>query len=248
MQSTDKEVGEVEKVGELPEGWLPDARTCMSPNYDDRPAGIGIDMLVIHNISLPPEQFSGHCVEQFFCNQLDASAHPYFENIASVRVSSHLFIRRDGELIQFVPLCKRAWHAGVSRWEGRERCNDFSIGIELEGSDNTPFEEAQYRRLIAVSHDIMRRYPAILPERIVGHSDIAPSRKTDPGPHFDWPRFRAALDTGAWNENESNGVDDASASSSEGSASLPERSVSLSDKGSSQSSRGGSQSGRVDSQ
>lgn len=176
-----------------PQGWLPRARRCPSPNQDPRPAGCPVDLLVIHNISLPPDEFGGPWIEDLFLNRLDPDAHPYFAEIAGLTVSSHLLIRRDGELVQFVPLDARAWHAGASCFEGRERCNDFAIGIELEGSDHQPFTDAQYDTLVQVTRDIMARYPDIRPERIAGHSDIAPGRKTDPGPHFDWVRYRNAL-------------------------------------------------------
>jgi AmpD protein len=150
-------------------------------------------LLVIHNISLPPGQFGGPWIEQLFQNRLDPEAHPYFGPIASVPVSAHLLIRRDGESLQFVDLRRRAWHAGRSDFMGRQACNDFSIGIELEGADTIPFTDAQYNRLTATSVEIMRRFPKITPARVVGHSDIAPGRKTDPGPAFDWPRYRAML-------------------------------------------------------
>lgn len=152
-----------------------------------------IDLLVIHAISLPPRHFAGEAVEQLFTNRLDPSAHPYFEGLRGLRVSAHLFLRRRGELIQFVRFDDRAWHAGVSAFEGRERCNDFSIGIELEGCDDRPFTAVQYRRLAQVAAALLRTYPAITPARIVGHSEIAPGRKTDPGPCFDWTGFRARL-------------------------------------------------------
>jgi AmpD protein len=174
-------------------GWLPGARRCPSPNRDARPGGCPVDLLVIHNISLPPNEFGGPWIEDLFLNRLDSDAHPYFATIATMEVSAHLLIRRDGELVQFVPLHERAWHAGASCFEGRERCNDFSIGIELEGSDLQPYTDAQYTTLARVSRDIMQRYPAIGVDRIAGHSDISPDRKTDPGPHFDWERFRREL-------------------------------------------------------
>lgn len=173
--------------------WILGARRCPSPNFDERPAGSEIDLLVIHGISLPPGEFGTSCVESFFCNRLDSNAHPYFAGIAHLKVSAHLFIRRDGELIQFVPLTHRAWHAGESSFCGRVACNDFSIGIELEGTDDTPYEEAQYDRLIEAARLLMRTWPGITPQRVAGHCDIAPGRKTDPGPVFDWPRLRAAL-------------------------------------------------------
>lgn len=174
-------------------GLVRGARFVPSPNFDERPAGTGVDVLVIHNISLPPGRFGGDAIERLFCNTLDCTAHPFFRELEGLRVSSHLLIRRDGEILQFVPLHLRAWHAGQSQCEGRVRVNDFSIGIELEGTDYEPFETAQYGRLAQVTRAIMRRYPAITGERIYGHSDIAPGRKTDPGPHFDWPRYRASL-------------------------------------------------------
>lgn len=177
-----------------PDGdWLPQARRCPSPNQDARPAGCPVDLLVIHNISLPPDQFGGPWIEDLFLNRLDPDAHPYFASIADLRVSAHLLIRRDGEVVQFVPLSARAWHAGQSCFAGKERCNDYSIGIELEGSDNRPFTAAQYRALTEVTVQIMERYPGITGNRITGHSDIAPGRKTDPGPQFDWPVYRQAL-------------------------------------------------------
>ncbi len=174
-------------------GWLPDARPLPSPNWDPRPAGVDVDLLVIHAISLPPGQFGGDEVARLFCNCLDHRAHPYFAGLQGLQVSAHLFIRRDGALWQFVPLHRRAWHAGQSCFAGRERCNDFSIGIELEGTDDGPFEPGQYATLVRVTGQLMRAYPGIGPKRIVGHSDIAPGRKTDPGPGFDWDRYRAAL-------------------------------------------------------
>jgi AmpD protein len=170
-----------------------EARFIPSPNCDARPAGAFPEVLVIHAISLPPGEFGGPWVEQLFCNDLDARAHPYFEQIGDLRVSAHFLIRRDGRLIQFVPLHLRAWHAGQSQCEGRSRVNDFSIGVELEGCDELPFEAAQYAMLSKLTCELMRAYPAVTPARIYGHSDIAPGRKTDPGPHFDWTRFRGSL-------------------------------------------------------
>lgn len=172
------------------EGWLVDARRVPSPNCDPRPDGASIGLLVVHNISLPPHEFGADWVEDFFLNRLDASAHPFFASIADVRVSSHFYIRRDGSLIQFVPCALRAWHAGASRWRGRDRCNDFSIGIELEGSDLIPFRDTQYDALARLTTTLQARYPIV---EVLGHSDIAPGRKSDPGPFFDWPRFRAAI-------------------------------------------------------
>ena len=174
-------------------GLVDGARFVPSPNCDARPLGAVPEVLVLHAISLPPGQFSGRAVELFFCNLLDPTEHPYYEQIKDLRVSAHLLLRRDGELLQFVPLHLRAWHAGVSQCEGRARVNDFSIGVELEGGDDVPFEEAQYRALTELTETLLRVYPAITPARIYGHSDVAPGRKTDPGPHFDWPRYRSAL-------------------------------------------------------
>jgi AmpD protein len=174
-------------------GHLGIARWMGSPNADERPSGIDPDLLVIHNISLPPGHFGGPWIEQLFQNRLEADAHPYFATIAGLRVSAHLLIRRDGEVLQFVELHRRAWHAGRSVFQGRPECNDYSIGIELEGSDDRAFTDVQYQRLALASALIRERYPAITPERITGHQDIAPGRKTDPGPGFDWPRYRAQL-------------------------------------------------------
>lgn len=174
-------------------GRLDDARQAPSPNHDPRARGTLVDLLVIHNISLPPGRFGGPWIEQLFLNRIDPSAHPYFERLAGLRVSAHLLIRRDGELVQFVDLRERAWHAGTSSFQGRNACNDFSIGIELEGDDTTPYSDAQYGRLAETTARIMARFPAITPARIVGHSDIAPERKSDPGAAFDWARYRAGL-------------------------------------------------------
>lgn len=168
-------------------------RQVVSPHCDPRPPSETVSLLVIHNISLPPGQFGGDCVERLFCGTLDCDAHPYFEQLRGLRVSSHLFIRRDGEVVQFVPYQQRAWHAGKSSFQGRQSCNDFSIGIELEGTDQLPYSDAQYLALAAVSRDIMQQFPAVSLGRIVGHNDIAPGRKSDPGPAFDWPRFRQLL-------------------------------------------------------
>lgn len=177
----------------LQSGWLGGARWLPSPNYNARPESTIIDLLVIHNISLPPGEFVGDAVDALFCNTLDCDLHPYFEGLRDLRVSAHFFIRRNGQVTQYVPLDQRAWHAGASQWDGRENCNDFSIGIELEGSDNVPYTDEQYAALTGLSRSLMRHYPAITISRIVGHSDVAPDRKTDPGPAFDWLRFRTAL-------------------------------------------------------
>lgn len=178
-------------------GLLDGTRYVASPNCDSRPADINISALVIHAISLPPGDYGGADIEQLFCNRLDFSRHPFYHEIDGLSVSAHLLIRRDGQIIQFVPFQMRAWHAGVSALAGVERVNDFSIGIELEGSDYAPFEEAQYRVLADVTRALTTAYPAIVAERIVGHADIAPGRKTDPGPYFNWTRYRHALTSSA---------------------------------------------------
>lgn len=167
-------------------GWLDEAVHIPSPNFDDRPEGEQPSLVVIHNISLPPGEFGGNAVEALFTNQLDWDAHPYYQAIRGLTVSAHFFIRRDGELIQFVPCLMRAWHAGASQWRGREKCNDFSIGIELEGTDELAFTENQYARLNALLSALKAAYPI---QGITGHSYIAPGRKTDPGPCFDWNRI-----------------------------------------------------------
>jgi AmpD protein len=168
------------------QGWLSGVRRVVSPNHDTRPARAAIDLLVIHSISLPPNEYGGDAIERFFTNALDHSEHPYFEQLKGVKVSSHFLVRRDGQVVQFVPCNKRAWHAGASIWGGRSRCNDFSIGIELEGCDFEPYTELQYSALARLTRCLKRAYPI---HDIVGHSDIAPDRKTDPGPFFDWDKF-----------------------------------------------------------
>ena len=175
-------------AGDRMRGWLRGVKRVGSPNFDARPEGERVSLIVIHAISLPPDEFGGSGVIELFTNRLDPAAHPYYARIHHLRVSPHFFIRRDGELIQFVPTEYRAWHAGVSEWRGRERCNDFSIGIELEGCDTQPFDERQYVALEALLRRLARRYPGC---DIAGHSDIAPGRKSDPGPFFDWARLRA---------------------------------------------------------
>jgi AmpD protein len=172
------------------EGWLAGVRRVESPNSDDRPAGTEISLLVVHSISLPPGEYGGDSIERLFTNRLDPAAHPYFREIAGVKVSAHFLVRRDGTVIQFVPVPKRAWHAGVSSWRGRKACNDFSIGVELEGTDDAPFEEAQYGALSA----LIARLRSALPLRdLAAHSDIAPGRKTDPGSGFAWGRVLSRL-------------------------------------------------------
>jgi N-acetyl-anhydromuramoyl-L-alanine amidase len=175
------------------QGWLSSARRVSSPNANARPVDIPIKLLVIHNISLPPEQFENGYIEQFFTNQLDSTAHPYFTEIADMAVSAHLLITRSGEVIQFVPFSERAWHAGQSSFLGRKDCNDFSIGIELEGADTIAYTDIQYTALAQVTTCLMVAYPEIALDTIVGHSDIAPGRKTDPGESFDWSRFRQLI-------------------------------------------------------
>lgn len=171
-------------------GRVEGVRFVPSPNCDARPGNMRPEVLIVHNISLPPGVFGGPGIEQLFCNALDANEHPYYAQIKDLQVSAHLVVRRTGEAVQFVPLHLRAWHAGQSQCEGRSRVNDFSIGIELEGSDELPFEEIQYRQLSELTRAILATYPDITLERTYGHSDIAPGRKTDPGPHFDWARYR----------------------------------------------------------
>lgn len=174
-------------------GWIAGIRHIPSPNCDERPAGSAVELLVIHNISLPPGEFGGPGIVELFTNRLDPGAHPYYREIAGRKVSAHFLIRRDGELLQFVPCGRRAWHAGESNWRGRSRCNDFSIGIELEGTDGVPFEDAQYERLAGLARVLATDYPGI---HSVGHSDVAPGRKTDPGPCFDWARYRSMIKGG----------------------------------------------------
>ncbi len=174
-------------------GWVSRARHVASPNCDERPPATLVDLVVIHGISLPPGRFGGPWIDALFTNTLCPSVHPYFEQLHGLRVSSHLLVRRRGELVQYVPLHRRAWHAGVSRFGGRERCNDFSIGIELEGEDHRPYTEVQYRRLFGLLRAIMVAYPAVTPARVVGHCHVAPGRKSDPGPVFDWQRLYVEL-------------------------------------------------------
>lgn len=172
------------------DGWIDGAAPCPSPNHDERPPGMPVVLVVVHAISLPPGEFGGPWIEDFFCNRLDPSAHPYFDSIRDLRVSAHFLIRRDGRLIQFVSCNRRAWHAGVSQWQGRERCNDFALGVELEGCDDKAFEPAQYSALKALLGCLGTHYPIA---DVVGHSEIAPGRKTDPGPAFDWKSISDAV-------------------------------------------------------
>jgi len=172
---------------------LTGARWCASPNADERPDPDDLSLIVVHAISLPPGEFGGPWIDALFCNRLDACAHPYFATIAGLRVSAHCVIARDGGLTQYVSFDRRAWHAGASQWRDRSRCNDFSIGIELEGTDQVPFTDAQYVQLARIIRALLRRYPRLSPQALAAHSDIAPGRKSDPGPHFDWPRLRTAI-------------------------------------------------------
>lgn len=164
-----------------------------SPHQDERPRDISIDMIVVHGISLPPGEFGSNAIQDFFCGKLDANSHPAFASIANVRVSSHLLVRRNGEIIQFVSFNQRAWHAGESSFQGRTRCNDFSVGIELEGTDHQPYEDNQYQQLATIINLLRQTYPTITEDRIVGHVDIAPHRKTDPGPAFDWGYLKGKI-------------------------------------------------------
>jgi AmpD protein len=171
-------------------GLLVGVKQVLSPNFNARPAGVVPDLIVLHGISLPPGEFGGPWIERLFTGNLPPDAHPYFATIVGSPVSAHVLVRRGGEPIQFVPFGERAWHAGRSSWQGRDACNDYSIGIECEGTDDLPYEEAQYATLRALLSMLLAAYPAITPDRIVGHSDVAPGRKTDPGPAFDWARVR----------------------------------------------------------
>jgi AmpD protein len=173
-----------------PDGWLEDARRVPSPNRDERPEGSEITLLLVHSISLPPGEYGGDAIERLFTNTLDPDAHPYFREIFSLEVSSHFLVRRDGALLQFVPVHERAWHAGASTWRGRPRCNDFSVGVELEGADDGAFEDAQYASLRELVHALRGELPL---RDVAAHSEVAPGRKTDPGPRFDWARLLADL-------------------------------------------------------
>jgi N-acetyl-anhydromuramoyl-L-alanine amidase len=171
-------------------GLLVGARQVLSPHCDARPAGVLPELLVVHGISLPPGEFGGPWIDRLFTGTLSPDAHPYFRTIATQRVSAHALIRRDGQIVQYVPFGERAWHAGQSAWAGRTACNDFSIGVELEGTDDTPYSDAQYQALA----ELLAAYPSLTPQAIVGHSDVSPGRKTDPGASFEWPRLRTELD------------------------------------------------------
>jgi AmpD protein len=174
-------------------GLLREARQVLSPHFDERPQGVPLELIVVHGISLPPGEFGGPYIEQLFAGGLDPNAHPYFSAICTMRVSSHLLVRRNGEVVQFVPFGMRAWHAGESNWQGRPACNDFSIGIEMEGTDDGAYEPAQYQALAALISALCEAYPTLARERVVGHSDIAPNRKSDPGPAFAWPLLKQLL-------------------------------------------------------
>jgi AmpD protein len=174
-------------------GLLGGARQVPSPNCDERPPGVEPDLIILHGISLPPGEFGGPWIDRLFTNRLRADEHPYFAEIAALRVSAHVLVRRDGEAVQYVPFHLRAWHAGVSSWEGRERCNDYSVGIEIEGADTLPYESAQYDTVARLIVELCRAYPRLSIERVVGHSDVAPGRKSDPGIAFDWPRLRTEV-------------------------------------------------------
>ncbi|HSY97002.1 MAG TPA: 1,6-anhydro-N-acetylmuramyl-L-alanine amidase AmpD [Steroidobacteraceae bacterium] len=178
---------------DLATGLMRGAKQIASPNYDARPAGVEADLIVIHGISLPPGEFGGPWIERLFTNSLPAEIHPYFAEVAPLRVSSHLVVQRDGALTQYVSFADRAWHAGQSNYQGRAACNDFSVGVELEGADTLPYEATQYEALAAVVAALCAAYPRLSADRLVGHSDIAPGRKTDPGPAFDWPRARRLI-------------------------------------------------------
>jgi N-acetyl-anhydromuramoyl-L-alanine amidase len=178
---------------DLATGLMRGAKQIASPNYDARPAGVEADLIVIHGISLPPGEFGGPWIERLFTNALPAEIHPYFAEVAPLRVSSHLVVQRDGALTQYVSFADRAWHAGQSNYQGRAACNDFSVGVELEGTDTLPYEATQYEALAAVVAALCAAYPRLSADRLVGHSDIAPGRKTDPGPAFDWPRARCLI-------------------------------------------------------
>ena len=172
-------------------GWLQSAEVIRSPNFDARPDTATIKLVVVHGISLPPGEYGGGFIQQFFCNRLDCDAHPYFDSIRDLCVSAHCLIERDGGLVQFVSFLDRAWHAGVSSWRGENACNDFSVGIELEGRDDEAYADAQYCRLAELIVALRSSYPGIGADAITGHSDIAPGRKTDPGPAFDWARLES---------------------------------------------------------
>lgn len=172
---------------------LSGVRQVKSPNQSKRPPGTEIDLLIIHSISLPPGKYGTGCIDQLFCNSLEHGAHPFFAELENLKVSSHLLIDRSGDVTQYVPFDKKAWHAGISLFCGKSNCNDFSIGIEVEGTDLEAFTEQQYYSLIAITDLLLIDYPCLNLDRIVGHGDVAPGRKVDPGPQFDWDRYKSAL-------------------------------------------------------
>jgi N-acetyl-anhydromuramoyl-L-alanine amidase len=178
---------------DLATGLLAGVEQVLSPHFDARPAGAVPELLIVHGISLPPGEFGGPWIDRLFTGTLSGAAHPYFAAIAATRVSAHALIRRDGQIVQYVPYGERAWHAGESQYRGRPGCNDFSIGVELEGTDDTPYTDSQYTQLAALAVALLAAYASLKEERIVGHSDVAPGRKTDPGAAFDWARFRVLL-------------------------------------------------------
>jgi AmpD protein len=178
----------------ITDGWASPARHMPSPNFSDRPANCLIDTLIVHNISLPPGKFGAGYIDQLFCNTLNCSEHEYFAQLEGVKVSAHILIERSGAMVQYVPFHKKAWHAGESEYKGRQACNDFSIGVELEGTDTEPFTQAQYQGLIVLTQVLIAHYSGLTTDRIVGHSDVAPNRKTDPGPCFDWHYYKGRLE------------------------------------------------------
>lgn len=177
----------------IQQGWLTSAKKCLSPNYNERPDNSPISLLVIHNISLPPAQFANTYIEDFFSNRLDIQQHPYFNQLQNLQVSAHCLIKRTGAIVQFVNFNARAWHAGRSSFNEVAECNDYSIGVELEGTDTLPYTQSQYTNLAALTNALIQTYPALNQQRITGHSVIAPSRKTDPGPSFNWAYFKALI-------------------------------------------------------
>ena len=179
-------------------GLLCGARQVLSPHFDERPGGVLPELIVVHGISLPPGEFGGPWIDRLFTGTLPADAHPFFPRIAAQSVSAHALIRRDGQIVQYVPFSQRAWHAGQSAYRGRTSCNDFSVGVELEGTDETPYTPAQYHGLAALTAALLATYPSLSADAIAGHSEVAPGRKTDPGPSFDWMHFRGLLDQLRW--------------------------------------------------
>jgi N-acetyl-anhydromuramoyl-L-alanine amidase len=175
-------------------GLIAGVRQVLSPNQDERPSGVEPTLIVVHGISLPPGEFGGPWIDRLFTLALPPEVHPYFKQIEGLKASAHALIRRDGQIVQYVPFNRRAWHAGKSEYQGRSACNDFSIGIELEGTDDSPYTDAQYDSLVLLSATLLATYPTLSAEHIAGHADVAPGRKSDPGASFDWERFRALLE------------------------------------------------------